>query len=417
VSSVTDETNNAIGWGNALGPEYPASDQTFLYNHVVVRQSEWVEEVHLATTAPDARLGWLVGASVLHATYREEGITAPALNQDGVQVGDTDQVTQGSETQAAVFGELTWRMTDRLTAHAGLRATHATYDGTVPSSETLSGHESPTAPRLILSYQAQTDVLYYGTISTGYRLGGINPPIQPWCSVPFPPAYGPDSVINYEIGSKARLFAGRVSVAGSVFHMTWRHMQTDLNEPDPDCFTYITNVGTAASDGFDFAGEARLADAWRLGLAAAYTHARYTETIMNSAGIRARNGDSIGSIPVVPSPWNVTAYSDYSIPVGAGCRAFFSAEDIFHSSNPGPFYSLDPESPNYDPGKRPDPSTNRVNLRTGLLWPSVELRLFVENAFDSQPTLLRRNVYVGSTLFLATTFRPRTVGTSLLWRF
>lgn len=417
VYSVTDSTNNPIGWGNPLGPEYPASDQTFLRSENVVRQSEWVQEIHLATTDPAVRLGWFVGASLIHATYWDENINSPALNADGVQVGDTDPVTQGRETQAAVFGELTWHLTDRLAARAGVRLTHATYEAIVPTPVMLSGSESPTSPRITLSYQAQPDVLYYGTVSTGYRLGGINPPIQPWCSVPFSPAYGPDSVVNYEIGTKARLFGGRASVAASVFHMTWRHMQTDLNEPDPDCFTYITNVGSAASDGFDLASEAVLGDAWHLGLAVAYTHARYTETILNGDGIRARDGDSLGSIPVVPSPWNVTAYSEYGFPVGDGCRGLLAAEDIFHSSNSGPFYSLDPASPNYDPGKRPDPSSNLLNVHAELRWPSVELRFFVNNALDSQPTLLRRNVYVGSTLFVATTFRPRTVGTSFSWSY
>jgi iron complex outermembrane receptor protein len=426
VYSVTDATNNGIGWGNPLGPEYPASDQTFLDTFIVVRQSEWVQELRLTTTDPNARLTWLLGASLLYASYSDENSTAPALNQNGVQIGDSDLVSHGHERQTAAFGELTWRLSDRLAARAGARLTHASYESVVPAAAgapgsagyvTLSGRESPASPRIMLSYQARPEVLYYATVSTGYRLGGINPPIQPWCPVPFPAAYGPDRVVNYELGSKSRLFDGRVRLEASAFHMSWRHLQTDLNELHPACFTYIVNVGTAASDGFDVAADAIFADAVRLGLAVAYTHARYTETILNGNAIRARAGDSVGSIPVVPSPWNVTAYAEYGVRLSDRCRAFLASEDIFHTRNPGPFYSLDPASPNYDPGKRPDPSNNLLNLRAGLRWPSLELQLFVDNALDSQPTLLRRNVYVGSTLFVATTVRPRTVGTSLRWQY
>jgi outer membrane receptor protein involved in Fe transport len=280
----------------------------------------------------------------------------------------------------------------------------------------LSGEESPSAPRITFSYQATAASLYYATVSTGYRLGGINPPIQPWCSVKFAPAYGPDSVINYELGGKATVLGGRATLDASVFHMQWRHMQTDLNEPDPDCFTYIVNAGSAASDGFDFSAEARPADEVRLGLAAAYVHARYTQTILDNGQIRARAGDTLGSIPVVPSPWNLTGYVEYSIPVTQGCKGSLVAEDIFHSRNNGPFYSRDPESPSYDPGKIPDPSTNLLNLRAGLSWGTLQWRLFLDNALDSQPTVLRRNAYTGSTFFVATTFRPRTLGTSVVWQ-
>jgi outer membrane receptor protein involved in Fe transport len=426
VYSVTDATNNGLNWGSRLGPEYPASDQTWLKQSNTLRQSEWGQELRLTTVAPLGRLSWLVGAFVLHATYREETVTPPALNANGVQVGDTDLTDEGRETHLALFGDLSWQLTDRLTAQAGVRVTHSTYEATVPASGdppgrngyvTPSGDESPVAPRITLSYQQRPEVLYYATISTGYRLGGVNPPIQPWCSVHFPAAYGPDWVTNYELGSKASVFEGRANVAASIYHMTWQHLQTDLNEPDPGCFTYIVNVGAAASDGFELSADALLGESVHLGLAAAYTHARYTETILDGEQIRARAGDTLGSIPVVPSPWSVTGYAEYNRALGDRCRTSLVAEDIFHSRNQGPFYSLDPTSPNYDPAKRPDPSNNLLNLRASLLWTSLELRLFLDNALDSQPTLLRRNAFVGSTFFVATTFRPRTLGISIVGRY
>jgi hypothetical protein len=45
--------------------------------------------------------------------------------------------------------------------------------------------------------------------------------------------------------------------------------------------------------------------------------------------------------------------------------------------------------------------------------------LFLNNALDSQPTLLKRNKGADnvSNLFYATTFRPRTLGLAGTWRF
>jgi len=91
------------------------------------------------------------------------------------------------------------------------------------------------------------------------------------------------------------------------------------------------------------------------------------------------------------------------------------AEDIFRSRNPGPFQEDDPASPNYLPGNTPDPSTNLLNLRAAFQRRSYDVALFVNNALDSRPTILRR--YNGGPPTFATTFRPRTVGLSVGWRY
>ncbi len=224
VFSITDGTNNGIGWGNPQGPEYPENDQTYLRETNTLRQTQWGQELRLATPDSHRRVGWLVGAFVLHATYSEETTTNPVENADGVQIGGGDQIYSGYENHLALFGDLILQLSERLTARVGLRLTHATYSGTISNSGTLSGEESPAAPRITLSYQASPETLYYATVSTGYRLGGLNPPIQPWCSVKFAPSYGPDWVINYELGAKASLFDGRTTIDGSrVSHAVASH--------------------------------------------------------------------------------------------------------------------------------------------------------------------------------------------------
>jgi len=91
------------------------------------------------------------------------------------------------------------------------------------------------------------------------------------------------------------------------------------------------------------------------------------------------------------------------------------AEDIFRSRNPGPFQDDDPASFAYQPGNLPDPSTNLLNLRAMFRRESYDAALFVNNALDSRPTILRR--YNPPGPLYATTFRPRTVGLSVSWHF
>jgi len=154
-------------------------------------------------------------------------------------------------------------------------------------------------------------------------------------------------------------------------------------------------------------------------LALAYTDARYTQTLKMGDVVILHKGDALGTPPNLPSPWNVTASIDYQLPTIRSVTTHIRAEDTFHSHNPGPFFADNPASPLYSPGFRPDPSTNILNLRASVRWPSFDLAIFVNNALDSQPTLGRRpdNPNVPVTNIVATTLRPRTVGLSGTWRF
>ena len=422
VVGRVDATNNALKWGNPLGPEYPASDATHLGTEILVRQLAVTQDLRVAAADPSARFGWDVGVFILHARYFDGGRAGPAFNAEGTDVGDSEGSTDGSETQLAIFGDLTFRPNARWSASVGGRATASSYAATyrfvAPGTRVvvpLQGSESPAARRAALGYQVDEDTFLYATASTGYRLGGLNPPIQAWCPLPFPQAYGPDEVVGYELGAKARVLGGRAEFDASVFHMRWSHVQLDI--PVPLCFPYTINAGGGISNGFETALESLLNDRWKLRFAAAYVHAYYPDTIVSGGYTRVGAGDAIGSLPIVPAPWTVTATADYHFPVGERLTGRIVLDQVFRSRNPGPFYSRDPSSLSYDPSKRPDPSTNLLDLRAVLEGPRMELRLFVDNLLDSQPTILRRNVYTQSTLFVASTFRPRTIGLSCTRRY
>jgi hypothetical protein len=127
---------------------------------------------------------------------------------------------------------------------------------------------------------------------------------------------------------------------------------------------------------------------------------------------------AVGQLPQVVSPWNITASVEYTVPLQGGALAMVRAEDIFRSRNPGPFQNDDPASLNYIPGNVPDPSTNLLNLRAEFQRANYDVALFINNALDSRPTILRE--YDGTPWppsAFGTTFRPRTVGLSLSWRY
>jgi iron complex outermembrane recepter protein len=249
-------------------------------------------------------------------------------------------------------------------------------------------------------------------------MGGVNlPPSMAGCNVP-PESYGPDSLWSYEFGTKNHLFEDRLELDASAFHVGWGNLQQFLatDHANTPC-GYIGNTGRAASNGFDLAARALLTNHLKLNFTGAYTDAHYTQTVKVGQVVIVDKGDALGALPMVAAPWHIVTSVEYGFSLGSGPVATAQVEDIFHSRNPGPFTSSNPASLLYAPDRRPDPSTNLLNARINATWANMDMALFVNNVFDSQPTLLLRNRCCTDTLFYATTFRPRTVGLSTTYRF
>ncbi|HHO65093.1 MAG TPA: TonB-dependent receptor [Epsilonproteobacteria bacterium] len=87
---------------------------------------------------------------------------------------DTPFLSQYDTQNTAVYGQLDTHFTNKLTMIAGLRIEKwesqysDSYDVAINTDEVLSGG------KLGLNYQAEADMLYYVTISKGYKPGGVN---------------------------------------------------------------------------------------------------------------------------------------------------------------------------------------------------------------------------------------------------
>jgi iron complex outermembrane recepter protein len=283
--------------------------------------------------------------------------------------------------------------------------------------------ETPTTPKIGLSYDINATSMVYASATKGYRIGGGNPPLPlvsdenpagcPLTQQPGP--YQSDRLWSYEIGSKNRFLDGHASLDTSVYYTRWSDIQQSFFFSTCG-FGYFTNSGSAVSKGFDFAVRALLADAFTLGLSAAYTDAYFTKSTFsfNGAPLVGR-GDVIGDVGA-GAPWNITASVKYAFTL-SGREAYLRAENIYRSRNDGPFSSLNPLSESYSPDIPPNPATNMLNLRAGMDWSGVDLSLFLDNALDRAPTLGRYQDSRTSRLFTASTFRPRIVGVAAVFKF
>lgn len=193
---------------------------------------------------------WQDQENDIQERYRVDGL-ADSLSVTGWP--DTIWLTrqQREDHDEAFFGEVSYDITEKLTATAGmrffkvdnsLRGFFGFSEGYSPSSdygEALCNNsptplpDYPNAPcevfnkeveendhlgRFNLSYQINDDIMVYGTWSEGYRPGGINRrgTLPPYLS---------DFLTSWELGWKARLADGRLVFNGAVFEQDWEDFQ------------------------------------------------------------------------------------------------------------------------------------------------------------------------------------------------
>jgi outer membrane receptor protein involved in Fe transport len=166
-------------------------------------------------------------------------------------------------SEGAVYGELAYDLTPRLTATAGARwfmtrvATRAD-DFSLSAAPIDPLHErltdSGVAPKLRLSYALRPDVLVYAQVQEGYRAGGFNIPPAAGGGAPETVAarFRPDHLWNYELGAGLPLFDHTLTLRGAIFHADWRGLQTDQRLGSGLPMT--VNIGDGSNTGIE--GEA-----------------------------------------------------------------------------------------------------------------------------------------------------------------
>ena len=152
------------------------------------------------------------------------------------------------DMDAAVFGEISYDFTDRVTGNFGLRFFRAEnslrgffgfgtgYSGSTGEAACFGPAIVDDSPctnldkqveedgfthRANLTYKFDEDRMVYATWSTGFRPGGINR------RGTLPP-YSSDFLTNYEFGWKTTWFDGRVRWNGAVYALRWEDFQFSI---------------------------------------------------------------------------------------------------------------------------------------------------------------------------------------------
>jgi len=274
----------------------------------------FTQEIRLVSTG-ESDLTWIVGGYYnKFESFGDSREYTPGFDEYAVENWGANQLRPDSLeyisvdnteiTESAIFGEITYSVTDKLTLMVGARF----YDYEVNSSsavdfplyntlfddyapdeinldfEDISASDDGSLFKVNASYQFSDDVMAYATISEGFRIGGSNGiglcdentgEQQSVCAQPDELLFEPDTTTNYELGFKSTWFSNQLHFNAAVFMVEWDNAQVaGATEVGQQPIT--SNAATAESTGVEISSRAMLSDSIIAYATYAYTQAELT---------------------------------------------------------------------------------------------------------------------------------------------
>ncbi|HEY2144565.1 MAG TPA: TonB-dependent receptor [Steroidobacteraceae bacterium] len=354
--------------------------------------------------------------------------------------------TSAKDEQYAFFGEGTYSFTDQFKLTLGARYSILKYSFNTltggpqlfapPATGSGDKNENSFTPKVSFSFQQDPRNLYYFTYAKGFRPGGANNPV-PYaaCSGDFmsfgipgaPATYSSDTVNSFEVGAKNNI-DNRIKIASSVYYIRWNNIQQTVVPPICQ-ISFIANLGQAVAKGLDVQVEAAITDNLTAELAAGYTDARYTkDSVLGAAGGTpvVAAGDAIagqsgsGQNGQATPPYTVTLGLEYKFKLFTR-DSYIRVDDEYQARPKWPVASQDPNTLQFDSANYTLSATNFASARAGMSFGGWQASLFADNLFDTHTvTAYEWSIDPGdgnSRLERQFTFRPRTVGLTVTYRY
>jgi outer membrane receptor protein involved in Fe transport len=282
-SQDASESVYTLGYTPLLNLPYTEHDIT----------QQFSEEIRLASPESSERFKWVAGAFYddLKSLWVEYSRNDYIQNVDGIPNGTLFESYNPYEIrQIAFFANVAYKIIPTVEFSAGFRFNRYEnqvdlaewgYVGLEPAEpaqaqKTKSAANSVT-PKFNVSWTPTPDLLTYITASEGYRPGGLNQQVPAGLCGATPAAYNADSVWNYEVGEKAKLFNGLVTLNSDFYYDTWSNIQQLLLL---NCgYEYYDNAGNGRTFGPEVELTAKLTPELTVSANGAYTDAKITKPV------------------------------------------------------------------------------------------------------------------------------------------
>ena len=340
--------------------------------------------------------------------------------------------------QTALFGEVSYDLSDRLTATAGGRYYDYKEERNFKSGGLFSDDNNQFDrtksdgfnPRLLFAYKTSDSVTLNAQASRGFRLGGVNDPLNvPLCTPADRAVFGgyqrfsDESLWNYETGMKMQTRG--LSFNAAAFYTEMKNLQVTLDAGS--CSSRVVfNVPKAHSAGVELEMTVRPADGLEFGLSGIAVKSVFDSTVKDGTGAvigGIRDGNRLPSVPKI----QLTASATYNFSL-AGHESYVSAsvqhvgsrftQPSDQENNPRTFVAnlpfLGAPASAATTLNLELPSYSIVNLNVGMEFEHKLSAIFYINNLTDEKALLSFDRERGGRARLGfATSQPRTIGVTL----
>ncbi|TAH09014.1 MAG: TonB-dependent receptor [Sphingobacteriia bacterium] len=349
----------------------------------------FTHEMNISSVANKSKkLEWTAGTYFFHQINPTKQATN--FGKDAVLIGMPDidfssiNTSNGINTGFALFGQINYKLSSKLSLIAGLRNDYESRKLTVKGEYQKLGQPAITttpdttatelftalSPKLGLNYQLNTASNLYAVFNRGFRTGGFTQlsldPSQPPLY-----AYKPEYSSSVELGIKNRFFNNRFLFNATIFYTVVKNAQVPTLVL-PDAITVIKNTGRMISSGAELELIAKPAKGWHIEYNAGYTNAEYQSLkIAANGGVENFDGKKQIFTPNITSmlalQYSYLANAARNIQLMARCEWLYLGTRYFDLAN----------------NIRQQP-TNMVNTRVGITTPKLEIFFWGRNIFNQK---------------------------------
>lgn len=415
------------------------------------------QEARLSSTN-DSGFHWLVGV-FYSKTDRDYAQRLPTPGYDGFVdaafgAGTSAAVANGfgpdspynanlpyDIKQVAIFGEVTLDLTERFHVTGGVRWYDFKEERRFLSGGLFSNGDDQVdstqsdgfSPRFLVSYALTDEVTVNAQASKGFRLGGVNDPLNATLCTADDLAifgsfqdYDDETLWNYEAGVKIN--TGRTTFNAAGFYTDIKNLQVTLDAGS--CSSRISfNVPDAHTVGFEWELKHEVVTGLDFSVAGSWLNAEFDSTVVDgSSNVIAglRDGNRLASVP----QFQVAATAQYTFPLGRG-EGFLAAsfqhvgnrytQPSDQENNPRSFVSglpfggasgLDATMVNLQL-----PDYQILNINAGFSYENWEFIAYINNVTDENALLAFDRERGGRARLGFHVNQPRTFGVTARARF
>jgi iron complex outermembrane recepter protein len=376
--------------------------------------SSFTQELRAATHIGDL-VDVLVGGfyNFAYGEFEEEFLSSNPTT--GAVAGNFDVVSfAGAARSYAAFANLNFHITHEFSIQLGGRQEYDknynygfvftgpgnAYFGLDSADRTIlpapSGQSQKFTFLATPQYKFSPNFMVYARVASGYAPGAANPAAEG-----VPATSKPDTVIDYEVGTKLNLWENRWSIDASAYHIKHNDIQQGLLSEEAG-FYYTGNAGSARSDGFELSTDVRPATGLRISSWLAWNESRISD-LPETAALGMYEGQPL---PFSPK-WSGNLSLEQQIPMGA-FTGFAGASITYLGSRKDSFTGTGADRLTF-------PAYTKADLYVGTNYEDWTARLYANNVANRRgiinggPSTLIPNSYYYIT--------PRTIGVQVSRNF